>query len=265
MQFPIAISILFLALQSAAFAQQNTPTQARAGEEAGKVVASGTVPDEAARAAILAKLRELYGSQNVLDRLEVGGVVPPPNWSENMAKILTPSLKQVHKGQLQVSGTQIAIKGHVGNEALRQQVVSNIATSLNPTYTIDNGLVATGGEAQNILDKTLSNRVVEFESGSATLTPAGRAILDEMGTAIKQIGNPKTQLIGHTDSQGNRQANVALSLARAGTVRNYLIEKGIPAEALAASGAGPDQPVASNDTLEGRAKNRRIEFRLAGQ
>lgn len=247
-----------------AFAQAS-PATSKPAEEPAKVVASGSVPDEASRAAILARLRELYGAHNVVDRLEVGGVVPPPNWSENMTKILTPNLKQVHKGQLQVSGTQVALKGNVANEALRQQVVSEIATSLNPTYSIDNGLIVAGGEAQVILDKTLSNRVVEFESGAATLTPVGRAILDEMAGAIKQIGAPKIQLIGHTDSQGNRQANVALSLARANTVRAYLIDKGIPGEALSASGSGPDQPVASNDTVEGRAKNRRIEFRLAGR
>jgi len=244
---------------------QASPETSKAAEEQAKVVASGSVPDEASRAAILARLRELYGAHNVVDRLEVGGVVPPPNWSENMTKMLTPNLKQVHKGQLQVSGTQVALKGNVANEALRQQVVSEIATSLNPTYSIDNGLIVAGGEAQGILDKTLSNRVVEFESGAATLTPVGRAILDEMAGAIKQIGAPKIQLIGHTDSQGNRQANVALSLARANTVRAYLIDKGIPAETLSASGSGPDQPVASNDTVEGRAKNRRIEFRLAGR
>lgn len=262
MKASLVVSALCLALQTSAFAQAYP---AKPADEPGKVIASGSVPDEASRATILAKLRELYGAQNVVDRLEIGGVVPPPNWSENMAKILTPNLKQVRKGQLQVSGTQIAIKGQVANEALRQQVVSNIATSLNPTYSIDNGLVAAGGEAQSLLDKTLSNRVVEFESGSATLTPTGRAILDEMATAIKQIGTPKVQLIGHTDSQGNHQANVALSLARASSVRNYLIDKGIPAESLSAAGSGPDQPVAANDTAEGRAKNRRIEFRLAGQ
>ena len=264
MKYRLVCAALALVLQGAAFAQ-TTPASAKPAEELGKVVVSGTVPDEAARAAILGRLRELYGAQSVVDRLEVGGVVPPPNWSENMAKILTPNLKQVRKGQLQVNGTRIAIQGSVGNEAARQQVVSAMATALNPTYTIDNALVATGGEAQGLLDKTLSNRVVEFESGSATLTPVGRAILDEMTAAIKQIGSPKIQLIGHTDSQGNRQANVALSLARAGTVRNYLVEKGIPADTLSAAGSGPDQPVASNDTLEGRAKNRRIEFRLAGQ
>lgn len=264
MKQSLIVAVCCLAIHAAAHAQA-TPVAAKVAEDQGKVMASGTVPDEASRAAILAKLRELYGTQNVVDRLEVGGVVPPPNWSENMTRILSSNLKQVHKGQLQVSGTQISLKGNVANEAQRQQVASQIATSLNPTYSIDNGLIVAGGDAQNVLDKTLSNRVVEFESGAATLTPVGRAILDEMGAAIKQIGTPKIQLTGHTDSQGNRLANVALSLARANTVRSYLIEKGIAAESLSASGSGPDQPVASNDTAEGRAKNRRIEFRLAGQ
>lgn len=259
MKSSLIVAMLCIAFQSMAFAQARSP------EEPGKVIASGTVPDEASRAAILGKLRDLYGAGNVVDRLEVGGVVPPSNWTENMTKIIGPNLKQVHKGQMQVNGTQIAIKGNVANEALRQQVVSTLATSLNPTYTIDNGLVAAGGEAQSVLDKTLSNRVVEFEVGAATLTPAGRVILDEMYAAIKQIGTPKVQVIGHTDSSGNRQANISLSLARANTVRSYLIEKGIPADNLTAVGSGPDQPVGSNDSSEGRAKNRRIEFRLASQ
>lgn len=229
---------------------------------AGKVVAAGKVPDEASRAAVLGRLRELYGAANVIDRLEVGGVVPPPNWSEYMGKLLGPHLKQVRKGQLHVNGTQVAIRGNVNNEALRQQVVSDMATALNPTYSIDNALVVDAGDAQNVLDDTLSNRVIEFESGSATLTPRGVAILDEMVVAIKKIGTPRLQVVGHTDSSGSRLANIGLSLARAGTVRNYLIERGIPAESLSAVGSGPDHPVATNDSAEGRAKNRRIEFRL---
>ncbi|MBS1140770.1 MAG: OmpA/MotB [Proteobacteria bacterium] len=236
--------------------------QERSGEEGGKVVIAGTVPDEASKVAILEKLRSVYGAGNVVDKLEVGGVVPPPNWSENMTKILNDNLKQVHKGQMQVNGTRIALKGNVANEAQRQQVVSQMATSLNPTYSIDNGLVAPVVEAQGVLDKTLANRVVEFESGSANLTPLGRAVLDEMYGAIKQIGTPKVMLLGHTDSQGGRAGNIALSLARANTVRSYLVSKGIPAETLTTSGLGPDQPVATNETIEGRAKNRRIEFKL---
>ncbi|PKO29936.1 MAG: cell envelope biogenesis protein OmpA [Betaproteobacteria bacterium HGW-Betaproteobacteria-7] len=233
-----------------------------ADDLAGKVIAAGKLPDEASRAAVLGKLRELYGAANVIDRLEVGGVVPPPNWSEYMGKLLGPNLKQVHKGQLYVNGTQVAIRGNVANEALRQQVVSDMATALNPTYSIDNALIVDAGEAQTVLDDTLSNRVVEFEIGSATLTPRGVAILDEMVGAIKKLGTPRLQVVGHTDGSGSRLANIGLSLARAGTVRNYLIERGISAESLSAVGSGPDHPVATNDSAEGRAKNRRIEFRL---
>lgn len=228
----------------------------------GAVVVSGQVPDEGSRAAILGKMRELYGAANIVDRLEVGGVVPPPNWTEYMTKLLTENLKNIRGGQMQVDGTRVSLKGRVENEALRQQVVSQVATALNPTYTVDNALVVNGG--QKVLDQTLSNRVVEFESGSANLTPGGIAILKEMLAAMKQIGNPKVQIIGHTDSSGDRTANVVLSLARANAVRAYLVEHGIPAGNLSALGSGSDRPVSTNDTPEGRAKNRRIEFRLVG-
>ena len=70
------------------------------------------------------------------------------------------------------------------------------------------------------------------------------------------------EVIGHTDAMGPRPANVSLSLARAQAVKAYLSGKGLPVDSLTASGMGPDQPVASNATEEGRARNRRIEFRV---
>lgn len=228
----------------------------------GKVVANGVVPDEASRAAILERLRVLYGATNVVDRLEVGGVVPPPNWSANMAKILGEDIKKIRAGSIQVTGTRIALSGKVNNEAQRQLIASNMATALNATYVIDNALIASEDEIQEVLDTTLADRVVEFESGSATLTPQGRSILDEMFAAIQKVGTPKVQVIGHTDSQGQHHMNVSLSLARANVVKNYLVSRGIPAQTLSVAGAGPDQPIASNDTPEGRARNRRIEFKL---
>lgn len=230
-------------------------------EVPGKVVASGTVPDEATRSAILGKLREIYGTANVEDRLEVGGVIPPAHWTEHVIKLIDPALKTVHKGELQINGSQLTIKGRVANDNLRQQVDKHLQASLNSTYSINNALVSSG-DGQNLLDKTLGDRVVEFESGSALLTPAGKKLLDEMAQSIQQIGTPKIQLIGHTDSSGERRANIQLSLARANVVRNYLVQKGIPASTLQPIGRGPDQPLNSNETLEMRAKNRRIEFHL---
>lgn len=230
-------------------------------ENTAKVVASGNVADEATRTAIVGKLRELYGERNVLDRISVGGVLPPPKWSETVEKILNSNIRHVHNGQLQVNGSQIALRGNVASPTQRQQISSAVTASLSPNYTIVN-MLSVADSRQATLDKALSNRVVEFESGSANLTPVGQAILDDMAGAIKQINAQNVQLIGHTDNAGRRQANLALSLARANAVRIYLVAKGIPATSLSTLGAGPDQPVRSNDTPEGRAQNRRIEFRF---
>lgn len=227
----------------------------------GQVVASGKVPDEATHSAVLARLRDTYGAGNVVDQIEVGGVATPPNWSANVQKLLGPQLKQISKGQLKINGTQIDVKGEVQNEALRQQVTSDMANALNPTYTIHNGLRVSASE-QGLLDSTLANRTIEFELGSATLAPEGRAILDQMAAVLVKMPGKSVEIIGHTDNSGSRPSNIALSQARADAVKGYLVTKGVAPRSMATMGVGPDQPIASNGTEDGRARNRRIEFRV---
>ena len=228
----------------------------------GQVLVSGTVPDEASKAAVLVRLRELYGADQVVDQIAVGQVALPANWTSYVQKLLTANLKQVSHGQLTIDGSVVSVRGEVANEAQRQKIASDFATSLNPTYTVNNGLRVVAAE-QSVLDATLANRTVEFDSGKATLTPSGRAIVDDMGAAMLSLKERKFDVIGHTDNQGLRQNNQNLSLARAEAVKFYLAAKGINAALLTASGQGPDRPIASNDTAEGRARNRRIEFRMA--
>jgi OOP family OmpA-OmpF porin len=97
-----------------------------------QVVVSGTVPDEATRVAVVSRLRELYGAERVVDQLTLGAVVAPPQWQQYVQKLLSPSIKQVSHGQLTVQGNTVDIKGEVGNEAVRQQLASDMAQSLNP-------------------------------------------------------------------------------------------------------------------------------------
>jgi OmpA-OmpF porin, OOP family len=238
-------------------------TPAPANATPGQVVVGGKVPDEATKAAVLQRLRDTYGAANVVDQIEVGDVATPPNWTTNVQKLIGPQLKQISKGQLKIDGTQIDVKGEVHNEAQRQQLASDMANALNPTYTIRNGLRVSASE-QGLLDQTLANRTIEFETGSATLTPQGRQILDQMAGALTKMSNRTVEIIGHTDNSGNRTSNIALSQARADAVKGYLITRGIASQQLTTTGVGPDQPIASNDTNDGRARNRRIEFR-AGQ
>jgi OOP family OmpA-OmpF porin len=226
------------------------------------VVVAGTVPDEATRNAVLARVREVYGAEGVVDQLGVGAVVAPPNWSGHVQKLVSPQLKLVSRGQLSINGNNVELSGEVGNEAQRQQLASDMATSLNPTYAVRNGLRVASQE-QGVLDAALANRLIEFEPGSSVLRPAGRSILDDMADALLKLGGRKVEVIGHTDSVGGRDVNVVLSMARADAVRAYLSNKGIAPALIRTSGSGPDRPVASNDTSEGRARNRRIEFRVS--
>lgn len=259
----LAAALLALPLHAAPGDPASAPAATSApAEPAGRVVAGGAVPDEATKAAVLARLRELYGSANVVDQIEVGNVVSPPNWSANVQKILSPQIKEVRRGQLSIDGTQVSVHGDVRNEGQRQQIAGDMASGLGQTYTVKNGLRVPASE-QNLLDQTLANRIIEFETGSATLTPKGRAILDEMAAVLPKMAGRKIEIVGHTDNSGSRPLNLNLSQARAETVKSYLIGKGGEPAMLTAIGVGPDQPVAPNDKEEGRAKNRRIEFRAS--
>lgn len=256
-----ALAAMFASCCAITAGAQNT-APAPAAPQPGQVLASGTVPDEATKAAVLAKLREVYGADRVVDQIAIGPVAMPANWNGYVQKLITPDLRQISRGQLKIDGSIVSLRGEVANEALRQRIASNVATNLNPTYTVNNGLRVSAAE-QALLDNTLANRTVEFESGKATLTPTGRAILDEMVAAMQKLKGRRIEIIGHTDSAGLRASNVSLSQARAATVKAYLAAHGIAEENLGASGQGPDRPIASNDSAEGRARNRRIEFRLA--
>lgn len=249
-------ALLSISLHSGAQAPQP------ATPKPGQILVSGAVPDEASKAALLQRLRELYGADRVVDQVAISPVSLPPNWNGYVQKLIQPNLKLISKGELKIDGTNVALRGEVANEAQRQQIASDIATSLNPSYTVNNGLRVSAAE-QNLLDETLAKRIIEFESGKATLTASGQGILDEMAAALQKVKGKKVEVIGHTDNVGLRESNLALSLARAEAVRTYLAGKGIPADMVMVSGQGPDRPVAENSNAEGRARNRRIEFRVA--
>ena len=235
---------------------------APASPRPGQVLVSGSVPDEASKAAMLARVRELYGAERVVDQVSIAPVSLPPNWNGYVQKLIGPNLKLISKGEIKIDGTNITLRGEVANEAQRQQIASDFATSLNPSYTVNNGLRVSAAE-QNLLDETLAKRIIEFESGKATLTDSGKGILDEMAAAMRKVKGKKVEVIGHTDNVGLRDSNLALSHARAQAVRSYLADRGISQDMVIVSGQGPDRPVAENSSADGRARNRRIEFRIA--
>lgn len=104
---------------------------------------------------------------------------------------------------------------------------------------------------------------IYFDTGRATLTAESQPALEQVGQLLRYRGELSLRIVGHTDSSGDFQANVQLSQDRADAVRLALMAQfGVAAERLTAQGVGPSVPVASNDTEDGRARNRRVELVL---
>ena len=119
----------------------------------------------------------------------------------------------------------------------------------------------TAAVVQQKVTEVLKFNNVEFETGSAKLTPVGRATLDKVAAELK-LAPPSAPIgiHGHTDNRGKRQLNMRLSEDRADAAKSYLVSLGIDAARLTTQGFGPDQPTSSNETEAGRQQNRRIEF-----
>jgi len=103
---------------------------------------------------------------------------------------------------------------------------------------------------------------IEFETGRATIKPISYPIMDDVVDLMKERPSLRIGVYGHTDSKGIPANNLKLSKDRAAAVRAYLLGKGVAASRLESEGFGQTKPVATNDTDDGRSKNRRVEFKV---
>lgn len=111
-----------------------------------------------------------------------------------------------------------------------------------------------------IEEKTLILTGVNFETAKAILKPESFPVLDDLAKQLQLNTAIFLEVSGHTDNSGNASKNLALSQARAQTVADYLITKGVAKERLTVKGYGSTKPIADNKTAEGKAQNRRVEF-----
>lgn len=103
---------------------------------------------------------------------------------------------------------------------------------------------------------------IEFETGKAVIKEVSYPILDEVLELMKSRPSVRIGVYGHTDNRGSNALNTRLSRERAAACRNYLVNHGISARRLESQGFGPTRPIADNNTEEGRARNRRVEFKI---
>ena len=104
-----------------------------------------------------------------------------------------------------------------------------------------------------------------FDTAKDSIKPTSKATLDRAVELLKKFPSVRVEVSGHTDDVGKRDYNVDLSARRAASVKKYLTDAGVDASRIETRGAGPDEPIAPNKTKAGKAKNRRIEFKLLTQ
>jgi outer membrane protein OmpA-like peptidoglycan-associated protein len=153
--------------------------------------------------------------------------------------------------QLRQQADQMRQQAEKEKQDLRARLLAQLNTILSTRDTA-RGLIA------NMSD-------VLFKTGSFELLPGARERLAKVSGIVLAYPSLHLQIEGHTDSVGTDEYNQGLSEKRAGAVRDYLVQQGIAADSIEARGLGKTQPIASNDTPEGRQQNRRVELVLSGE
>ncbi len=231
----------------------------------GKLRLTGYFPDEKTHAEILSAATSRLMGDTLDDNLARGGGAPKDFVAAVVAGL--DSLARLANGQFAMSGAEAALKGAAFYENAAKQIMAAFAASM-PAGVRGAGEVTVSppgpqlaaSECQPRFSGLLAAGRVQFETASAKLHRDSTALLDHVVGVALRCRDADIEVAGHTDSDGAPERNLALSKRRAQSVIDYLVEAGVDASRITAAGYGETRPIASNDTAEGKAQNRRIEM-----
>ena len=226
---------------------------------------TGYVPDSNAQAALATAAGRKFFSEKVVDNLKVSIGAPA-----GFAKAVVPALgalSRLSTGTLVVSDREVKLSGDALYDAAAAQIRAGLGKDFPQGWQFKADISVKPPAApvdatvcQQLLSDLLAKGRIRFESGRATIDPDSAGLLDRLVETALRCPSVNIEIAGHTDGDGEDGFNQALSEKRAQAVVDYLVKAGLPASRFTAIGYGSTQPVASNDTDEGKAQNRRIDF-----
>ncbi len=246
------------------------------------ITLTGTVLTEDQRQTLVAAAGELVGPDNVTDQLEVSDLAEATPGADDRVADLSAAMAGfggLSSATATLTDTDLTVSGVAPDQAAAD-IASELTTgatsvgatadisvpAAEPTQTtappasasIDVEVASLQAELDRLAEQIRTT--VVFTTSSAELTPEARTTLDEVVAAMQRYTQPVVEISGHTDSRGSESSNQALSQARAQSVVDYVASQGIDISRLNARGAGETEPVGPNETDEGRALNRRVQF-----
>jgi OOP family OmpA-OmpF porin len=226
---------------------------------------SGYVPDNNVHATIAAAAARKFFGEKVVDNLKAS--MGAPSRFLNAVVPALGALSRLSTGTLVVTDREVKISGDALYEAAVPQIRASLAKDSPEGWQIKTELSVKPaaapvdpGVCQQLFSELLAKGKIRFEPGRASIDPDSAGLLDRLIEIAMRCPTANIDIAGHTDADGEDAFNQALSEKRAQAVTDYLVKAGLPAGRFTALGYGSSQPVASNDTDEGKAQNRRIEF-----
>ncbi len=237
----------------------------------GLVQLRGRLGDETLRDMTDSFARAAFGSEQVHTATRIAPDLPA-DWPVRVLAGLD-ALSQLHNGALTVTPDNVALTGISHDPEAKARIAGMLSDKLGEAqdFTLSITYVEPPEPEDALPDPELcEERIAEvqatskiaFEPGSATVAADSRDALNQIADILRECGPIRMEIQGHTDSQGREEMNQQLSQARAQSILNELRGRRVPTSSYSAVGYGETQPIADNDTEEGREENRRIDFRL---
>lgn len=233
----------------------------------------GRLPDKLRKDTVSAYAASLFGNKDVYNQTRIVEGLPEGWTLRSLAGL--EALSQLHHGSVVVQPGDITIKGKSTHKDISSIVSRIFATRVgtDANYTIevlyDENLIEKSKDVglsdeacQKQITAVLNARKINFAPSSASIEEASLGVIDNIAEILIECPDAQFEINGHTDSQGGEGSNATLSQARADAVLVALLDRRVRTTKMASKGYGESQPIADNNTQEGRARNRRIEFKL---
>ncbi len=239
--------------------------------EEGVVRLRGRIADARSRDTVESFAQARFGVANTSGAPRLDADLPE-GWSMRVLAGLD-ALSHLHNGRVVVQPDFVSVTGETGSTASASDIAQVLTRQLGDgaNYELDVRYVEeldplaglpTPDECVEQLNAVLAIKKVTFEPGSADLDAEAAETIDKLAEILKNCGSAEMEIAGHTDSQGRESMNQRLSQARATAVLEAIVARRVLTSNLTARGYGEANPIADNDTEEGREANRRIEFTL---
>ncbi|MEY8882979.1 OmpA family protein [Donghicola sp. XS_ASV15] len=239
--------------------------------EEGDVLLSGRINDELTRRTTESYARARFGANSVEMAARIDEALPS-GWGLRVLAALE-ALDQLHDGTAHVTATEISVQGNTGIETASADIARILSEKLGDgaDFSIDVKYdemldplanIPTPEECVVSIQRLNAANKITFEPGSATISADSLTTMDRIAEVLQECPPFQMEIAGYTDSQGREEMNQSLSESRASSVLSELMNRRVLVSGFVSKGYGEANPIADNESEEGREANRRIEFRM---